>query len=294
MRTNSFFRYLILTLVIFSGLLLPADAGKNWQWQFSLKGETAKDVMVMPSSLYVDSTRERYYVTDAGNNRLVSFDKNGKFLNSFTAKNSLNNPSDMVRTEDGLLWVIEKGKNTLTSIGLKSQEISQNTIEDKGRTVYPSRLELNEDTFYVLDKLSGNVLAINREMSVTKRFICPDCDNGFIDFKVQGKNLWALSLQEKAIYKFGEDGKYKSKVTLDDKVQFPYSFQMASGGLIFVLDRHEGKIVVFDNSGRFKYHFLGPGHARGKLYYPSELLIDHWGRLCIVDEGNGRVDVYSR
>lgn len=110
MCTNSFSRYLILTLIIFSVFSSSAGAEKNWQWQFSLKGETARDAMVMPSSLYVDATRERYYVTDAGNNRLVSFDKNGKFLNSFTAKNSLNNPSDMVRTEDGLLWVIEKGK----------------------------------------------------------------------------------------------------------------------------------------------------------------------------------------
>lgn len=294
MKIDSFIRYLIISLVIVSGFSVPVIAQENWQWQFSLTGESESDIMVQPSSLYIDTARERYYVIDAGKNRLVSFDKNGKFLNSFTAKKSLDNPADMVRTEDGLLWVIEKGRNTMTSIDLKTQDISQVNLEDNGKTIYPARLELHEGAFYVLDKSSGTVVKMSRDMSISRRFACPDCDNGFVDFKIQGKSLWALSLLEKAVYRFDADGRYESKVTLDDKVKFPYSFQRTASGLLFILDRHSGNIAVYDNSGRYKYNFLEPGHSSGKLYYPSEILIDHWGRLCIVDEGNGRVNIYSR
>jgi hypothetical protein len=38
---------------------------------------------------------------------------------------------------------------------------------------------------------------------------------------------------------------------------------------------------------------MGPGRAREQLYYPVELKFDPWGRLFVVEEGNGRIQVFK-
>jgi len=61
-----------------------------------------------------------------------------------------------------------------------------------------------------------------------------------------------------------------------------------------VLDRQQRNVVVYDKNGEFKYRFLEKGITRGQLYYPSEIRFDPWGELCLVDEGNGRVEIFKR
>ncbi|MEA3385183.1 MAG: hypothetical protein U9Q89_01815, partial [Thermodesulfobacteriota bacterium] len=60
---------------------LPGYSAATWQWLSSLNGPPSGQSMLMPSALYCDKTIERYYVVDAGNNRLLSFNKDGEFLN---------------------------------------------------------------------------------------------------------------------------------------------------------------------------------------------------------------------
>ena len=62
----------------------------------------------------------------------------------------------------------------------------------------------------------------------------------------------------------------------------------------YIIDKHEGAVVVFDASGKFKYRFLEKGHNNNNLYYPEDIIFDPLGRLCVVDTGNGRVAVFSR
>jgi hypothetical protein len=94
--------------------------------------------------------------------------------------------------------------------------------------------------------------------------------------------------------RFTMDGKPASSVVLEDVVRFPYSLEVGPSGIFYVLDRHGGDVAVFDREGRFRYRFLTPGQARGRLYFPIELKFDPWGRLCVVEEGNGRVEIFKR
>ena len=75
---------------------------------------------------------------------------------------------------------------------------------------------------------------------------------------------------------------------------FPRSLAVDKNNFLYILDRHKGKVVVYDSSGNYKYNFLEAGEARGHLYYPIELKFDPWGQLCVVEEGNGRVQVFSK
>jgi len=297
MKKSSILRSCLFSLLIILVLCVQANAKAPWKWQMSLKTGAEVGAMRLPTTLYIDEAKEKYYVIDSGNNRLLSFDRKGTLLHAFNANNELDAPSDMIRTESGEIWVVEKGHNSLTEINLAQKQVTTHSISDQGQLVFPDRIEYNNDKFYVLDKATGNILVLDQNLGIQQRFSSPDetKSGGFVDFKLTEQNdLWALDQRKKAIYHFDPDGNITNRVNFDEKVHSPVSFAIGKGGMFYILDRLDASISAFDPMGRYKYSFLGAGQAQGKLYFPSEIRFDPWGQLCIVDEGNGRVEIFSR
>ena len=291
MKRFPFLIIFAMTVFLLEGPM-PGYASATWQWLSSLKGPSSGQSMSMPSALYCDSILERYYVVDAGNNRLLSFNKDGEFLHEFNANGQLQAPFDMVKDREGHIWLIEKGRNSLTMIDLESKAVEHHSLAFNGQTVFPERLEREDDILYILDKATGQVLAFDKDLKVIRNFACRD-GTGFVDFKIRNGSLWAMERGGK-IVRFTMDGKPASIVVLEDVVRFPYSLEVGPSGIFYVLDRHGGDVAVFDREGRFRYRFLAPGQARGRLFFPIELKFDPWGRLCVVEEGNGRVEIFKR
>ncbi len=288
---------LIISALLF--LLLSLDAGQSlarspWQWNLALKQTKIRDAMVMPTALFIDREKGHYYVVDSGKNRLLSFDRTGKLLHILTAGKALDIPFDMVRTGDGGLWVVEKGKNSLSYIDLKARKVTPHTLYYNGELIFPDRIEYVQGILYVLDKASGDIISYDMSLRPIGRFSCGKCPGGFVDFKLYGNSIWALDLLQKMIYVFDPKGDINKTIPLGKEVSFPVSVAVGPSGYIYILDRHQGTVAVYDRNGGFKYHFLSAGIAQGQLYFPIEIRFDPWGRLCVVDEGNGRVEVFSR
>ena len=284
---------IVLAVMIAS---VPARAVDSpWRWLLTMKAPRVGAKMNNPTALYVSGELGRYYVVDAGNNRLVSFDKEGKFLNAFNAGGKLKNPFDMTRDAEGRLWIVERSRNALTSIDLKSREVNTSAIENRGKTVILDRFELDAGVFYVIDRFSGDILALNSTLKIIRRYTCAECENGgFVDFKIHNGSIFALNQAGKAVFRFKIDGSLAEKISLRAEIAFPRSIAVDKQGYLYVLDRHSSEVVVFDRSGNPVYRFLSTGQAQGQVYYPIELRFDPWGRLCVVEEGNGRVQVFSR
>ncbi|MBU0730076.1 MAG: hypothetical protein KKE17_04415 [Proteobacteria bacterium] len=281
---------IIILFFVSPGITL---AKSPWAWQLSLKTNSNSKQLSMPFSLMIDPVKERYYVADAGNNRLVSFDKDGELLNAFNANNSLKVPADLIRQNNEVLKVIEKGRSSITEINLNTKTVTPHQLSFDGKTIYPDRIENDDSRLYILDKNSGAVLSFSPDLKPLIKYYDKDNDVHFVDFKIREGQVTALSHKEKNIYFFNDDGSILSKLSLDKSIIFPYSYAFGPAELIYVVDRFDSSIVVVDFQGKFKYKFLGMGHVRGRLYYPSEIKFDPWGRLCVVDEGNGRVEIYS-
>ncbi len=288
----------IFYLLIFLSFIFPGNVfAKNpWQWRMSLRTDSGgAGALYMPSALYIDAEKERYYVVDSGNNRLVSFDRNGKLLNMLSAGDALNLPFDMARESSGAIWVVEKGRNSLSRVDLSSKKVVPYTLEYKGEKIFPHRLEQDGDVFYTLDKATGKIFSFDNEIKALRLLQCNDCKSPFIDFILRDETIWALSQQRNAIFNFTKQGEMLAQVPIDSKtIKFPFSLELDAAGLLYILDRFNGSVVVLDQNGNEKYQFLTSGHVRGNLYYPIELRFDPWGQLCIVDEGNGRVEIFSR
>jgi sugar lactone lactonase YvrE len=292
-RSRSYFKMLLLGMAL---VLTPAAgmAQSAWQWEMSLKIDTPGNAMYMPSAIGFDPESERYYAVDTGRNRLVSFSRTGELLRAFTADDRLKAPFDMVRLDSGQLWVVEKGRNSITRIDIAAREIKPHTLRDGNRQVFPDRISLGEGKLFVLDRASGGVLRLDNDLKIEQRFVCADCIGGFGDFTVADGSVWGLETRGKSITRFRQDGTVAQTIRLDDQVDFPVSLAVDPTGFLYILDRHQNAINVYGQDGRFRYRFLGPGTARGQLHFPRHLRFDPWGRLCVVDEGNGRVEIFSR
>ena len=284
-----------ISITMFFWLIPPSWGRGPWHWVMTLRQPKIKDAMINPTALYIDPHKGNYYVVDSGKDRLLSFDHKGKLLHIFTAGDELDLPMDMTRGPQGNVWVVEKGKNSLSLIDLKAKKVIRHHLKVDGRKIYPHRVELSGGLFYILDKESGDVFAFTPEMELEKRYSCGDCSQGFIDFKVYKDIFLAMSMdQGGTIYEFSLDGKLKKRLSLDGRALFPVSVCRGPSGYFYVLDRHNSRVLVFDKQGVFKYGFLEFGSSQGQLYYPIEIRFDPWGRLCVVEEGNARVEVFAR
>ena len=280
---------ILITLFFHSSAL----AQSPWLWEMTLQEANVGNLMNQPTALHIDPDEERYYVVDSGNNRLLSYNRIGEFLSGFTGGNQLQGPFDMVR-EKGILWVVEKGRNSITKIDLQKKKIIPKQLKYKNAPIYADRLEKADNLFFLLDKGSGSIFALNDELEILKRFACDKCSNGFVDFKIQNNEIFALEQKDKAVHVFSIAGDLQRKVQLDkSNLDFPRALAVDESGFIYILDRHLGEIIVFSSEGEFKYSFLSAGQARGQLYYPIEIRFDPWGRLCVVEEGNGRVQIFT-
>ncbi len=265
-----------------------------WHWILTLRGDASRKSMDMPYSLYVDKATSRYYVVDTYNNRLLSFSKKGKFLHAFSANQKLKLPMAMIHDSNSILWIVERGKNALVKINLKTKAINVFHLKFHSMELFPDRMHEYNGIIYLLDKMTGNIYAFSKELKLLHCFKAPNSSLGFIDFKVMRGALWALAMEDQSIYRFNLNGDLIKVIHLSKKMEFPYSLAIGPTGMIYVADRHKNCIFVFDGSGEYRYSFLNLGQDRGKIYYPSEIDFDPWGRLCIVEEGNGRVEIFGR
>ena len=298
MKKTSIFHLLVGMFLVLPLTLVPkmaqAQSPSPWQWQMSLQVDKVGDAMYMPSAVAFDKDSERYYVIDTGRNRLVSFGRDGKLIRAFSANDQLKAPFDMVRLDNGQLWVVEKGRNSLTLIDVAAKKIEPNTLKDGERLVFPDRIAVSGGKLYVLDRASGQILRLAPDLSVEKHFGCPDCSAGMADFVIVDNSVLALEPRDKKIYRFDADGKVVKEIPLGGEIDFPVSLAVGSSGFIYVLDRHQNSVLAYSEDGRFRYSFLGSGQSAGKVYFARQLRFDPWGQLCVVDEGNGRVEVYGR
>lgn len=285
-----------LVILAFAVLLLGgrmAHAGQEWKLLFSMQADKNGVALSHPAALFVDARAERYYVVDSGHNRLISFGRDGQLLQAFNAGGALEKPIAMIKKGDGHLLLLEKGKGALTEIDLKSRAVVPHRLEDQGRALYPQRLKAGEQGLYLLDKVSGSIVLLDAALAVSARISCPDCRAGYADFSLQGGTVYALPMLGTEVHTFDGAGKPTGTITLSPPPEFPVSLALNPAGGFLILERHRNQVAQYQADGRLLQRHLGPGHKEGGLSYPTEIQVDPWGRVCIVDEGNGRVSVYQ-
>ncbi|HEY5674342.1 MAG TPA: hypothetical protein VIR78_11595 [Malonomonas sp.] len=288
-------RVVAVVLLLGLGSVQTVGAAGPWSYLRQLPAADSGVKIKLPSALSIDSSSNRYYVVDAEQGQLVSFDAEGKFLAAFNAGGELKAPVSLARTSTGILWVVNRGSNELLYINPRQQQVQryQPTYPD-GKGMTPAKVAVDaEDRLFVLDQRRGAILQLDDRLQVVQTYAGDKDFRGFVDFKLKGRELFALDGLSRKIYRFSGSGALAQVVAFEG-LQFPVALEVDSAGQFYLLDRHAGTVEVFGPQGDKRFNFLGKGKRHGQLWYAKDLLFDWEQRLCIVDEGNSRVDILTR
>ena len=246
-----------------------------------------------PAFLALDMERQRYYVVDTQKKRLLSFDNAGTPLGEFDVAGGLTLPTAMTFARPGKMWLVERSTNSLLYVDLKTQEIRTfSPRSTDGKPLVPDHITTDvAHRLYVSDRLSGRIYALDDNLKVATVF-APQAGGQFVDFKIKGETLWALERVEQTIYQFNLNGQQKQHIVLQQKLDTPVSLEINPRQQVFILDRALGKISRFSKNGKYLDSFGQKGYRRGQLNYPSQLIFDWQQRLCIVNQGNDRIEVF--
>ncbi|WP_456430998.1 hypothetical protein [Thermosulfuriphilus sp.] len=264
---------------------------------FKLKASLEKDSngvsLHYPLALYFDQSSGRLYVTDTGNNRLVSYDRSWNPLKEFDAAGQLKGPLAMVRDKGGSLWVVERPLNSLTFIDLKAQRLKRHQLSYQGQTVLVDRLLVWKKNLVVLDRATGQALLLGDTLKIIRSVRPKNKDfKGFFDIKIKGDWLWGLENISGRIYGLNLKTGEERIITPEKKFSLPVAIEIDKEMNFYILDRYLKKVFVFDKKGRFRYSFLEEGATPGHLSYPWQLLFVG-NDLLVLDEGNGRIDIWG-
>jgi DNA-binding beta-propeller fold protein YncE len=191
--------------------------------------------MGLPGDLEFDSRGHLWVVSRPGNgintNTVVEFDENGKYLRSFGEGLFGNRPHGIYRDADGNIWISDGSSHTVVKLSDKGEVLL--TLGTKGQAgnwdeAAGTRL-LNQP----------NDVAIGR--------------NGDI-FLAQGHTPTAMG--DPRILKFDKTGKFvKSwggRGTEPGKFRVAHGISIDAKGLVWVTDRENSRIQIFDQDGTFQ------------------------------------------
>lgn len=291
---NRYLQFALMLCVLVFGPGVATAAGP-WSYLRQLPAIDSGVKVVQPSTLALDVEMQRYYLVDAQGGQLISFDKDGKFLAAFNAGGELRTPLSLARTQSGVLWVVDRGDNRLLYINPRQQKVQRFTVKyPDGAEAFPAKVVVDSSNrLFVLDQRRGIILQLDDKLSIVQQYQGTDDFRGFVDFKLKGENLWALDGLSEVVQRFAVSGAAAAPVQLAG-LEFPVSLEVDGAGQLYVLDRHAGEVVVFGPSGDLRFKFLGKGKRQGQLWFAKELVFDWDEKLCVVDEGNGRVDILTR
>lgn len=286
---------LALSFSVVLGCCGTAIAAGAWNYLRQLPSADSGVKIEGPGALALDEQKQRYYLVDMQEAQLVSFDRDGKFLAAFNAGGALKTPVSMARADNGGLWVVDRGDNKLLYVNPRQQKVQRFTVIcPDGGEAFPAKVVVDSmNRLFLLDQKQGAILQLDDNLKVIHQYRGDNGFQGFVDFKLKGDQLWALDGLSARVHRFTVSGGEVSSVKLSG-LEFPVSLEVDAAEQLYVLDRHAGQIVVFSPAGELRMRFLGKGKRQGQLWFGRELVFDWEERLCVVNEGNGRVDILTR
>jgi len=295
--------HLVIPFLIFL-LVIPATAlcaGKGKiKHLTSITKNSEIGRLSLLSGLFFDESRNRLYVTDTTNKRILAFDVDFKFVSEFNAGGALVAPTSLARNSKGRLFVAEPAKGKVLFIDIKQKSVRPINFSavPKANAVYPGNMAVDSaDNLYIVDKANQRVLIFDADMRFNRQILVKD-GNGLIDVKVgPNGNIYTLDTIDGAIRVFDRRGnllkRFGKKGKDKGEFNFPVSLAVHPNRMVYVVDQHNHKVLAFNKKGEFVLDFSQLGWREGRLHYPSYIYINKAGKIFVVDRANSRISIFE-
>lgn len=226
----------------------------------------------LPYGTDIDPKRQTLLVSDCTNGLLQEFDFAGRLIALHGAENGrierLSRPAD-VKLHDNKIYITEENGHRIRIIGRDGtaiKSIGTKKIRLRGdRANHGSNAEFNQPLGVAVDR-DGLIYVV---------------DYG-------NKRIQKITEDGRIIKVFGGDTLYAGRALRD-----PYYIDIdPETQSLFVVDRSQARIVVFDRAGRFKYEFGEKGSGATALDWPHEIQVTKDGRVFVADTNNRRIQIF--
>jgi DNA-binding beta-propeller fold protein YncE len=257
-----------------------------------------------PVGVAVDN-RKNLYFTDAGNNRLVLFDRDLKAVREIGGfggeSNQFNRPGYLAIDNGLTLLVADAGNKRIARYDSELNfvdEISLIDVEDPFKYGEPSGVALTDYGAVWIADGDKNRLVLFDNVGTFDRFVG--------DFGYSGGQLLhpGKLVVHKDEFFVTDPGNYRvavydafgnfSREIVDEKLEAPVAVAIDKDGRCWVLDESTGMLFLFDEQGELLY-LTGPQVAGTlqPLKHPGDIALFNKSRMVIVDSGNNRLLVCS-
>ena len=289
---------LCLTLLALSPTVVRAEEIKL-NYVLSLYADEQGASLLHPASVACEG--EGVTVADTGNGRLLRYVVRKGAIATTTEIRlpELGNPVLVRPGRDGSLFVLDGRQQRILRIG--PDGAFKGYVEPAGvpggsPVIIKSFTVDGNGSLYLLDVHGSRVLQLGPDGRFTREVRLP-AEAGFasdITVTVTGTALVVDSVRA-AIYAADRGATAFAPIVQSDRqaLGFPTAIALDKEGMLYVLDRNAGSVVLLRPSGAVAGHRLSRGWKEGFLNYPSHLCITEQDDLFIADRNSSRVQLFS-
>lgn len=216
--------------------------------------------MAVPTDVTV-GTNGRVYVVDGGNNRVLAFASNGKYLFAVGRaghdKGEFKGPVGIGADANGRVYVADSGNNRVQIFDGGGNFAGSFTVVSGGRAVRP--IDVAPDP-------EGKVIYVT----------------GNTNHKVM-----AFSPAGQLLREWGGEG------LNDGEFRYPASIEVTSTGMIYVVDVLNSRVQVFDKRGRLGFRVGEWGVLPGQFFRPKGVGVDRRGWSYVSDSYMDVIQVFD-
>lgn len=304
---------LIILLIVLAGVIglyyvltrPPQAVGvkkpKGYSHMFSIYG-VGPDRLYRPTEVAVDSKGD-IYIADTFKNRILVFDKNGKYITRFgksgAKQGEIQLPSAITVSEDGRIFVLQHTRGKVTIFNAKKEVVWEVDVPyPLAATVKDKKLYVATDRGVMIGDLNGKLLSafgtkgrnkgqFNRPTGIAvdnkgNIYVADSMNYRLSAYTKEGKHLWDAGAPidpQNAI------------MARERKFGLPVSVTLADDGLLYVMDAFNGEIYMFDTDGRQRGIVGEWGKDDGQFYYPGGIASMGGELFAVADKFNDRVQV---
>lgn len=273
------------------GITHAVDYNKPPKFLFAINNEPDHP-LDNPSAVLV--MKNKIYVSDTGNGRLLVFDYNGKFERYLKPGDDSFKAPYGLAFDGSVLYVADPGSRKIFIFNSKG--IFLKVFETKVKLASPGVLLFQKGKLYVSDQLLHKVLVFDTAGNLLRSYGSEGHQEGQLYFPhglvVDNKDsVFVADSGNDRIQVFKSDG--STVEVIGDRISAPRGLARDGNGNLWVVEGLANKLQVLKTDGTVVAVFGEPGKDYGQISLPNGVYIDQNNRIYVTEFGNSRVSVFA-
>lgn len=246
-----------------------------------------------PTGFCIENTTRLLYIADTGNDRILVFDLEGRFVKVFHTSKKIKRPFDIVCSPGGSVYISQINNDKIEIFNNSGAHCGSYPLDSVEGELRPGRMAFDPNGNIIFgDRNSGNIFIINSHGRILGRYDYKDEESLLTGIGIGAKGeivtLWAQGIPVRI---FDEKGRISFSFghhrQIDSGFSFPSSLAIDGDGRLWISDALRHKVKAFSTDGSYLFQI-----NTQDLGFPIDLEFDRDGRMYILEKGEGRIQAF--